>query len=234
MKQAGADVARSPRDRHPHGAGLPGGGDPETCAPPAGVRCGAMTKLPLEPDGRALLGVLAHALGQPAEERVVALAPGEFGLTAASPGAASLTFASLDVGPREAGKLSGNYRPSPPPAGELGDFAIDRQKHALVLKLPAGTVSMEELGGDPIDPAGCGRQRFPSWRRWCAGTHCSRRCQRGRASCGTWPPTSSWHASPAARTSGCRWPTGRAAARRSPPRSTSTSCGWRSPAPESA
>jgi hypothetical protein len=112
-----------------------------------------MAKLPLEPDGRALLGVLAHALGQPAEERVVALAPGEFGLTAASPGAASLTFASLDVGPREAGKLSGNYRPAPPPAGELGDFAIDRRKGGLVLKLPAGTVSMEELGGDPIDPA---------------------------------------------------------------------------------
>jgi hypothetical protein len=133
--------------------GLPAARNTETCPAPRAGTLTAVAKLPLEPDGRALLGVLAHALGQPDGERVVALAPGEFGLTAASPGAASLAFASLDVPAREASRLSGNYRPSPPPAGELGDVTLKREKQALVLELPSGKVKMEEIGGDPIDPA---------------------------------------------------------------------------------
>jgi hypothetical protein len=111
-----------------------------------------MAILPLEPEGRALLGILAHALGQPEEERVLTLSPGELGLTAASPGAASVAFASLDVPAREATRLAGNYRPQPPPRGELGDVELKREKGGLVLAIPAGRVQMEEIGGDPIDP----------------------------------------------------------------------------------
>jgi hypothetical protein len=111
-----------------------------------------MATLPLEPDGRALLGVLAHALGQPQDERVLSLSAGEAGLTAASPGAASLTFASLDVPAREAARLAGNFRPEPPPGGELGDVDLRRQRSGLVIALPAGTVEMDEIGGEPIDP----------------------------------------------------------------------------------